>query len=276
MQTVEDKSVVVTGGGSGIGEAMCHLMANNGAKVIVADIKLEAAEKIAQEISNKGAIAQAVKVDIADPDSIASLVSATERYYEGCQLLIANAGVLQLGRLDTRQLPDWQWVFSVNLFGTVECVQQFLPLLRRNSSDSHIVLTGSMAGLLASAPGKGVYNASKHALMSYGETLRDELAEEGIGVTLFLPGGTQSNITMSHETRPKHMGAGTAMTEKDIKTVVASTGDSSESMVTAEHSIRDLLHGIYQNHRWVIPGSPQREKIEARFKELKATFDRAT
>jgi len=69
-------------------------------------------------------------------------------------------------------LQDWQWVLSVNLFGTIRTVQTFLPMLRANPGNAHIVITGSMAGLLAMR-GKGIYNTSKHALTAYGETLRE-------------------------------------------------------------------------------------------------------
>ncbi|MBK6739064.1 MAG: SDR family NAD(P)-dependent oxidoreductase [Haliea sp.] len=148
--------------------------------------------------------------------------------------MVANAGVLMLGTLATRTEKDWRWVFDVNVFGTIRTVNAFMQQLKTNSGDAHIVITCSMAGLLASAPGKGVYNASKHAQMSYGETLRDELAGSGINVSLLLPGGTISGIADSERNRPSESGRGAPISDAEFATLLSHLGETGTAVTPQE------------------------------------------
>ena len=274
MQVFSGKVAVVTGGGSGIGAAICHLLAAEEMRIIVADIETDKAACIAGEIRDRGGEATPEKVDITSRESCERLALATKERYGNVNLLLANAGVLMLGTLATRSERDWQWVFDVNFFGTVRTVNAFMPQLLENSGDAHIVITSSMAGLMASAPGKGVYNASKHAQISYAETLRDELAGEGVEVGLLMPGGTESAITDSERNRPEESGRGTPLSHKEFEIMLAHLGETGE-MVSPAYCIRNLLAGIRNNDTWVMAGSPQRPAIEARFGAITAAFDYA-
>jgi len=271
MQEFKGKTVVVTGGGSGIGAAMCRSFAAEGSQVVVADIEQEKAQEVAANISAAGGEAVAMHVDITRADSCDELARQCQSVYGDVHLLVANAGVLMLGTLATRTEKDWQWVFDVNVFGTIRTVNAFLPQLKINGGDAHIVITNSMAGLMASAPGKGVYNASKHAQMSYAETLRDEIAADGIGVTLLMPGATDSEITNSERNRPESSGRGEALSDKDLEVLLAHLGESGET-VSPEHCIRNLAAGIRDNAVWVMAGSPQRAAIQDRFARISAAF----
>ncbi len=274
MQEFANKIAVVTGGGSGIGAAICHLLAEQTMRVVVADIELDKAETIAAGIEAQGGSACARQVDITSVESCTALAEFVQSELGNTSLLIANAGVLMLGSLASRSDQDWQWVFDVNLFGTIRTVNAFMPQLEANAPDAHITITNSMAGLMASAPGKGVYNASKHAQLSYAETLRDELAGQGITVNLLMPGGTQSAITESERNRPADAGKGAPLADKDFEIMLAHLGETGE-MVTPEHCIRNLMAGIRNNDTWVISGSPQRKAIEARFDAIRTAFDYA-
>ena len=194
MKDLNGKVAVVTGGGSGIGEAIARLFAKENVKVVIADIELEAAQSVADELSKSGAHAVAIHTDVSKKESIEVLAERVQTELGGCHLLCANAGVLQIGRLDTRTEEDWQWVLSVNLIGVVRTVMVFLPQMKQLPGEKHIIITTSMAGLLAAGPGKGVYNTTKHAQMAFGETLRAELEDENIGVSMFLPAGTRNSL----------------------------------------------------------------------------------
>ena len=272
MQDFNAKNVVVTGGGSGIGAAIGRLFAAEGSRVVIADIELEKAREVAAGIAAGGGTASALHVDITSSESCEQLASQCYELYGNVNLVVANAGVLMLGTFATRTQEDWHWVFDVNVFGTVRTVDAFMPQLLENSGDAHIVITNSMAGLMASAPGKGVYNASKHAQMSYAETLRDEIAKDQIGVTLLMPGATESDITNSERNRPESSGRGEELADKDFEILLAHLGESGE-MVTAEHCIRNLLAGIRDNETWVMAGSPQRTAIESRFARISSAFE---
>lgn len=265
---------VVTGGGSGIGAAICRALAGRGMKIAVADIDLAGAEDTVRSIRDAKGTAFAHQADVTDDGSMARLAEAVRDTYGSCHLALANAGVLMLGRLEERTWQDWQWVLSVNLFGTIRTVQTFLPMLRANPGNAHIVITGSMAGLLAGCAGKGIYNTSKHALTAYGETLREELADEGIGVSLLLPGGVKTRIVDSGRNRPADLGQ-SKISDADMKMVIRGLGGSEET-VAPDYAVRNLIASIEQNRPWIVThDNPQRAKIEARFAGILEAFDRA-
>ncbi len=265
---------VVTGGGSGIGAAICRALAAQGMKIAVADIDLAAAEDVVRSIRDVKGTAFAHQTDVTDDGSMARLAAAVADTYGACHLVVANAGVLMLGRLEERTAQDWEWVLSVNLFGVIRTVRTFLPMLRASAGNAHIVMTGSMAGLLAGCAGKGVYNTSKHALMAYGETLREELADENIGVSLLLPGGVKTRIVDSGRNRPAALGQ-SKVSDADMKMIIRNLGGS-EEVVEPDYAVRNLIAGIEQNHPWIVThDNPQRAMIETRFAGILEAFDRA-
>jgi NAD(P)-dependent dehydrogenase (short-subunit alcohol dehydrogenase family) len=270
MKDLADRVAVVTGAGSGIGAGIARALAAERMRVVVADIEEGAARAVAGAIG-KQAIAR--RVDVASLGSLRTLAEDVDKTLGGCQLLCANAGVLPIGRLDRRSDDDWRWGLSVNLFGTIHSVDSFLPLLRRDPANSHIVITASMAGLLAAGPGKGVYNTTKHAQMAYGETLRVELAAEGIGVTLLLPAGTESRIVESARNRPAELGAA-VFGDEDLVALRQGVAETAPP-VSADYAVRNLVRGIRENATWVVTHNSQRPLIEARFKGILAAFDAA-
>ena len=274
MRELEGKGAVVTGGGSGIGAALGRHLAGEGMRVALADIDVESCEAVAGAIRGEGGQAEGFPVDVTDSASLLRLAAEVEERMGGCSLLCANAGVLQMGRLDSRSEEDWEWCLSVNLLGTIRSVRAFLPQMRRQEGGRHVVITSSMAGLLAAGPAKGVYNTSKHAQMAYGETLRAELADEGIGVSLLLPAGTESRIAESARNRPSRLGT-TEITEEDMQTLAAALGDEGVATISAEEAVRNVARGIRENAAWIVTHTSQRALIEGRFEAILAAFDRA-
>lgn len=269
MKDLDGKVAVVTGGGSGIGAAIVRRLVDAGMRVAVADIERDAASSVADEV---GEGARAFEVDITQRESLAALADGVERDLGPCRVLCANAGVLQMGRLDSRSPEDWDWVLSVNVRGTIQTVDAFLPQMRRADGASQIVITSSMAGLIAAGPGKGVYNVSKHAQMAYGETLRAELADEGIGVSLLLPAGTQSRIVESGRNRPEALGESKVSAE-DLQTITSAVGTT--ETVTADYAVRNLVRGITDDATWIVTHTAQRQNVEERFRRILAAFDAA-
>jgi NAD(P)-dependent dehydrogenase (short-subunit alcohol dehydrogenase family) len=267
MKSFLDKVVVVTGGGSGVGRAICELFAESGSKVVIADVEVEKAEVVAEEIRRSGGKAVAHYVDITDEHSCLALSEFVQKHYGNVHVLVANAGVLMLGLLSTRSIADWRWTFDVNVFGTVRTVSAFMEQLQANSGDAHVLITCSMAGLRPSGPGKGVYNASKNAQLSYGETLRDELADEGINVSLLLPGPTVSSIADSERNRRPELGRGASVSDADIQMMVRHLGES-EKMIEPSELLQTLLPDMLSNETWILPKNSQRSVIEERFKKL--------
>ena len=192
----------MTGGGSGLGAAMASAFAAEGMGVAVLDINREAAESVSSRLAAEGRETLARAVDVADPASVDAAAAAVAEQFGTCNVLCANVGVQQFGPLDHITTEDWQWVLSVNVIGTANTVNAFLPLLRAQQGARHIVLTSSIAALVPS-PRQGAYITSKFAVTGYGEVLRQELADEGIGVTLLFPSGMMTtHLESSRAARP--------------------------------------------------------------------------
>lgn len=209
MREFAKKVAVITGGGSGIGEALCRLSAALGMNVVVADIDLAAAQRVCASLVAAGRTAIAAKVDVAQATEIEQLAEIAYGTYGGVHLLCNNAGVVPSGRYRPvwdYPLEDWRWAFDVNLMGVVHGLRSFVPRMLAQQAESHIVNTASVAGLV-SGSGSPVYSASKHAVVRVTEALYASLREQGapIGVTALCPGLVNTRIYESERNRPERL-----------------------------------------------------------------------
>jgi len=197
MEDLTDRVAVVIGGGSGIGRGIALGLAAAGMRVVVADIDAASAEAVRDEVAAAGGRATAAPVDGTDRQSLGRLADDTVAEHGAVHVLSANVGVVADRPLTAASEADWAWIIEFNLLSAVRAVDVFLPRLRA-SAPAHVVITASLAALLAppSVAGihLGLYTATKHALLGYAESLRGELAGEGIGVSLLCPGMVQSNL----------------------------------------------------------------------------------
>lgn len=198
---LRDRTAVVTGGGSGIGRGLALALAEAGMKVVVADIESDAAAAVAKEVEALGTAALAVETDVSRLDDVERLAEVTYEEFGAADVLCNNAGVFLMGPLTDMIAEDWRWVFDVNLMGVVHGVQAFLPRMRAQGG-GHIVNTSSVAAL----GGGGVYGASKAAVLSLSETLHEELAGDGIGVSVLCPANISSRILGAQRNRPDRYG----------------------------------------------------------------------
>lgn len=183
------KVAVVTGGGGGLGAALGATFARQGMAVALLDIDEAAAEERATALGSEFDVpTTAWRVDVGDAGSMEEAGAHVRSTLGGCDVLCANVGVRQFGALDRLTEQDWEWVLNVNVLGTIRTVRSFLPLMRAAQGWRRIVLTASSC-VLAPSVRMGVYQTSKFAVAGFGETLRAELAPEGIGVTVLFPAG---------------------------------------------------------------------------------------
>jgi NAD(P)-dependent dehydrogenase (short-subunit alcohol dehydrogenase family) len=213
MDTIEDKVAVVTGAASGIGRALASRFAAEGAKVVLADVEVEALEKAAAEIEGTGAEVLAVPTDVSDRAAVEGLRDAAVERFGAVHVVCNNAGVASGGTLWTATDEDWDWVVGVNLMGVVHGVQAFTPLMIEQG-EGHIVNTASVAGMIA-PPFMGIYNATKHAVVALSESLHGELAllAPGVGVSVLCPGWVNTRIHESDRNRPEEA---TGPTEEEV------------------------------------------------------------
>ena len=200
MKDLSGKVAVVTGGGSGIGEGMARAFREQQMKVVVADVDLANASRVAADI---GGIA--VRTDVRDPAAVEELADRAIAAFGEVHVLCNNAGVAPVGSLETLNDADWLWGLGVNLDGIVHGLRSFLPRMQAQAGEAHVVNTASMAGVTAIG-GHAVYCASKHATVALSETVRREGAAFGVSASVLCPGMVRTGILDSARNAPAGIG----------------------------------------------------------------------
>jgi len=174
------QTAVITGAASGFGLEASRIAARRGMNVVMADVQAEALEIAAREIEAHGAVVLAFCLDVSKAAEVEALAAATVQRFGAPHFVFNNAGVGAGGLIWEHTARDWEWVVGVNLMGVAHGVRVFTPLMLTAAAadagyQGHIVNTASMAGLL-NAPNMGVYNVTKHGVVSMSETLFQDLA----------------------------------------------------------------------------------------------------
>jgi NAD(P)-dependent dehydrogenase (short-subunit alcohol dehydrogenase family) len=273
MERYSDKTVVITGAGSGLGAAMAEQFANEGAKLALLDIDVTRAKENAEQFLARGVEAFGVRVDVADKASVEVAAAMVKERYGTCHALCANVGVQQFGAIDTLTDQDWQWVMSVNFHGVINTVGAFLPLLRESTGRRHIALTSS-ASFFQIGVRMAAYVASKFAVVGYGEVLQRELAPEGINVAMLFPAGMATrHLESSVAARPTELGA-SRLDMADIQAMMVDAKiDPTDHVATADHAVRNLLNELDAGHTYIITHGNYRHQVEMQQREILAAFD---
>ena len=214
MKNFKNKVVVITGGGSGFGREFALIGARLGMKIVLADVQQDALDKVKAELEEQGAEVLAMRCDVRHAPEVQALADATMQRFGAVHLVFNNAGVGSGGLIWENTQADWEWVLGVNLWGVIHGVRIFTNLMlecakKDPAYEGHIVNTASMAGLL-NAPTMGVYNVSKHAVVSLTETLYHDLqlAQAPIGASVLCPYFVPTGISQSHRNRPEDVASG--------------------------------------------------------------------
>jgi len=207
MREFKDKVAVITGAASGIGRAMADRCVQEGMKVVLADVELEALAKTEASMKASGATVLAVRTDVSQARDVEALAQETLEAFGAVHLLCNNAGVgtSTSAAIWEITIADWEWVIGVNLWGVIHGARVFVPIMLEQDTECHIVNTASIAGLI-SGPGLGAYKVTKHAVVTLSETLHHELAERGarVKVSVLCPGAVSTRIMESARNRPGH------------------------------------------------------------------------
>ncbi len=204
MKDFAGKVAVITGAGSGFGREFAHIAASLNMKLVLADIQSDALEAVVAELSNTEILA--LKTDVSKQADMETLAAKTFETYGGVNLLFNNAGVGAGGFVWENSVADWEWVLGVNLWSVIHGIRLFVPKMLAQGDECHVVNTASVAGLL-SAQTMGVYNVSKHSVVTLSETLYQDLRVAGakIGVTVLCPAFVATGIANSERNRPSEL-----------------------------------------------------------------------
>jgi NAD(P)-dependent dehydrogenase (short-subunit alcohol dehydrogenase family) len=293
MKNLTGKVVVITGGASGLGREFANTACERGMKIVLADVEGNTLEQAATELRAQGAEVLSMLCDVRKGPQVQALADAAMKRFGAVHLVFNNAGVGSGGLIWENTEADWEWVLGVNLWGVIHGVRIFTALMlelaqKDPSFEGHIVNTASMAGLL-NAPTMGVYNVSKHAVVSLSETLYHDLqlVEAPIGASVLCPYFVPTGISQSHRNRPADVKmdarptisqmAAQAMTQKAVesgkvsaKQVAQMTFDAIADGQFYIYSHPDALAGVAERMDEIVhhrnPGDPYRSMPQIRDK----------
>ncbi len=218
MKTFKGRTAVITGAASGFGLEAARIAAREGMNVVLADVQQDALDRATAEVSALGSQVLPFRLDVSKAPEVEALGAATLARFGAPHLVFNNAGVGAGGLIWETTVKDWEWVIGVNLMGVAHGVRVFTPMMleaaRKDAAyEGRIVNTASMAGLL-NPPNMGVYNVSKHAVVSLSETLYQDLSlvTEQVGASVLCPFFVPTGIHQSQRNRPAEVSDGAVPT----------------------------------------------------------------
>ena len=258
------KGAVITGAASGIGLELARACKAEGMRLVLSDCEEGPLQAAAAELG-----AHAVVADVRDVASLDALAGAARAHLGGVDLLCANAGVSRMAAIERLTAEDWRWLFDVNLFGMVETVRAFLPMLKANPDGGQIVITASLSSLYPTRS-QGAYAATKAAIAMYGETLALELAGEGskVGVSLVCPGPVRTNIATSMRNRGTDYPVAPALAGPDIHEQAFRASVREEDWSSPQDIARQALEAARTGELWVITHPQMMDPVRARHRAI--------
>ncbi|MAC58061.1 MAG: hypothetical protein CMH85_07255 [Novosphingobium sp.] len=274
MTDIAGRTAVVTGGGNGIGMGLAKELARQGAKVAVADIIPENAEKVAAAIRDAGGEAMAVTCDVCERGSIDAIKNAVHETFGPVTLLFANAGATSFEPLMEMSDDDVDWILQVNLHGVMNTTRAFLPDMIA-AKGGHVCATASMAGLLPGwIPVHAPYSAAKAGIIGLMMNLGLELAEHNIFTTSYCPGGVATGMKDNNARyRPARFGG---PGEAELHVSDASTNAKSMAFYSPDAVAPMVLDAVRNNRQFVFDHPEQRAEFRRTYSGIvEACYDAA-
>lgn len=241
---IQGKVALVTGAGSGIGQATARALAKAGAKLIVCDVDAAALDAFAAELGVACLLHRVV--DVSNREAMRAFADEVHAVVPAVDILVNNAGVGLSGSCLQTSLEDWDWLLGINLYGVIHGLHFFLPKMVERGQGGHVVNLSSLAGYWV-VPELSAYLTSKHAVFGLTESLRLDLQGTGIGATAVCPGVINTNIVKN--TRYRNTDKPEAM-KKMVVGAYAKRNYGPERVAAA------IVRGIERN-AGILPVSPE-------------------
>jgi len=276
MQDFEGKVAVVTGAASGMGLAFTERFAQEGMKVVLADVESAPLERAVLQLRQSEHDVIGIVTDVANPESVDTLARETLSAYGKVHIVCNNAGVAGERGLIWEETPQfWQWMLGVNFHGVLNGIRTFTPLMLEHGDEGHMVNTASIAGL---GPGWGVYGVSKHAVIAMTEwlSMNLQMVNAKIHASVLCPGGVATNITTLYRSRPDNLKDDPSHVTPSVEAARLQRYRERMSVAVAAGKapaeIADiLLDGIRSNEFYILTHPEQEEaRIQARADLMKS------
>jgi NAD(P)-dependent dehydrogenase (short-subunit alcohol dehydrogenase family) len=266
------RTAVLTGAGSGFGLECARIGARLGMNLVLVDVQQDALDRAEAEMKATGAEVLARRVDVASAADMEALAQAAFQRFGAPHFVFNNAGVGAGGLVWENTVADWEWVLGVNLWGVIHGVRLFTPMMLEAAGKDpgwrgHIVNTASMAGLLT-PPNMGVYNVSKHAVVSLTETLYQDLrlVTDQIGASVLCPYFVPTGITRSERNRPG--GAAPALTRSQMIGQAMSEKAVSSGKVTAAQVAQMVFDAVDADQFYVFSHPKALGNVQSRMEAI--------
>ena len=243
MTEIKGKLAIVTGAASGIGRGTALELAKRGARLAISDLDRTGLAETAKRIEALGGQVTTYLLDVADRDAVYAFAQEIETTHGGADIVINNAGVAQIARVDELSYEDFEWVMNIDFWGMVYGTKAFLPQIQKKG-EGHIVNVSSIFGIVA-VPSQAAYNSAKFAIRGFTEALRHDMKGTRIKVSCVHPGGIKTNIV-----RNARFLQSTQATAREE----AASGFDKMAMTTPEKAGRVIVNGIAKNKERILIG----------------------
>ena len=247
MKPFSGRRIVVTGAASGLGRALAVRFATDGWRVGIADVELARSEETLGEVKRAGGDGFVERCDVRKEGDWEALRERVKKEWGSLDVLVNNAGVGSSGTVTETSFADWEWTLDVNLLGVIRGCRAFVPMLV-DQGRGHVVNVASFAAI-ASAPGMAAYNVAKAGVFSLSESLRAEVFDDGVGVTVACPSFFQTNLLESFRGGDSGVKARVARLMQRAKITAADVADDIYRAVLAGEFLVISHDGAKWQHR---------------------------
>ena len=272
MEDFENRVAVVTGAASGIGLGIAGSLAKRGVSVVMMDIEERALDAAVAGLSFTGVRLLPLIADVSSRDAMYSSANIVQKEFGRLDILINNAGIAYNAK-PLHEIPDEaiDWSIGVNVYGVLNGIKAFVPLIIATGKGGHVVNTGSIGGFQVRKSEiwhQGLYAATKYAVTALSEGLRIDLEHLNIGVSVLAPAAVASNIGTADRNRPSRFGGATSGSQ------AAAVGEMLRKTGIPPEAVGErVIQAIIDNEEYIFTHLDVRSWIETRHRRIEAAFD---
>jgi len=274
VQDFDDKVAVVTGAASGIGRGIARQCAREGMRIVLADVDEPGLAELARSLEADGAKVLVRPTDVREASNVEALANATLAAFGSVHLVFNNAGVMLGGYAWERTDDDWRWVLDVNVFGVINGLRVFMPIMLDQGEPAHMVNTASIGGLMV-GPFLSPYIVSKHAVVALTEATFLELAtlDTRVGISALCPGPITTGIVESERIRPEDRADTRPLASEAERTFDEMVKMGISGGMASDEVGVIVFQGIRDERFWIFTHDLHAESVRARAENIAAGDD---